>query len=205
MEKTLARIFSIVFHPLMMTSLGMLIVFNSGTALSVLQTDIKRVSMVVTVLFTFVFPALMILLFAITKVIGSVEMKERRERVLPFLLIILFYLFTFFMMRGIPQLSKGHIVFLFCPAVALFLAMIFNNIMKISIHMLAIGGLLGLLLALIMIYAAPLQHIFIAVLVCSGLLGTSRLILEENTPREIYSGFGTGFVTAAIILFISLP
>jgi len=202
MVKSLAKLFSFLFHPLIMTTLGMLIVFNSGTSLSVIQPEVKRISLLVTSLFTFVFPASMILLLYLTKVISDIHLHSQKERVLPFALAIIMYMFTFFVMRGIPQLSGGHIVFLFCPPAALFAAMILNNFMKPSIHMLGIGVLLGLLLVLIVFYGAQIQLLFIIVTLAAGFLGTSRLVLKIHTAGEVLYGFISGFLISGIILVI---
>ena len=138
MVKTLAKLLSNLFHPLIMTTLGILILFNSGTSLSVIQPEVKRISLIVTGLFTVVFPVLMIILLKLTKVISDIRLHDQKERVLPLSLAIIMYMFTFFVMRGIPQLSGGHIIFLFCSPAVLFVALVLNNFMKVCIHMLGI-------------------------------------------------------------------
>jgi len=204
MEKILARAGSYLFHPLIMTSLGMLLILNSGSSLSVLQKEVKQITMIVTILFTFVFPAGMIILLYITKVIKNIELYERKERTLPISLTIVLYMLTFFVMRSIPQLTGGHIVYLFCPPAALFIALIFNNFMKPSIHMLGIGFLNGALLILILFYGASIQFIFILSLLVAGVLGTSRLLLEIHNPKEIAVGYLCGFLvtTAVMLLYV---
>lgn len=202
MDKNIARIFSYVLHPLIMTSLGMLILFHSGTSLSVLQPEVKRIALIVTALFTFVFPASMIIMLFLTKVISNIELQERKERILPVALAILMYMFTFFIMKGIPQLSGGHIVFLFCPPAALFITLVLNNFFKPSIHMLGIGMLCGTILILIIFYGASLQGLFILAVLASGVLGTSRLILQFHKPLEVLSGFATGFLVTLIIMSV---
>ncbi len=202
MERSIARIVSYLFHPLLITSIGMLILFNSGTSLSVLQPEVKRLSLIIITLFTFVFPAAMIIMLHITKVIESIELSKRRERILPVSLTIVLYLFTFFIMRGIPQLNGGHIVFLFCPPAVLFLILLVNNFIKPSIHMAALGMLLGLLLILIFFYGAAVQLLFIIGVLAAGLVGSARLILKLHTPREVFTGFMTGLLVTIVALTI---
>jgi hypothetical protein len=185
-----------------MTTLGLLILFNSGTSLSVIQPEVKRISLIVTILFTSVFPASMIIILYLTKVISDIRFHDKNARVLPLSLAIILYMFTFFIMRGIPQLSGGHIAFLFCPPAALFVALVLNNFMKPSIHMLGIGMLVGILLVLIVFYGAPIQLLFIVVVLASGLLGTARLVLQAHTPREVVVGFTAGFLVSGIIITI---
>ena len=204
MVRTLAKLFSYLFHPLLMTTLGMLILFNSGTSLSVIQPEVMRISLIVTGLFTFVFPASMVILLYLTKVISDIGLNDKKERVLPLSLSIIMYMFTFFVMRGIPQLSGGHIIFLFCPPASLFVALVLNNFIKPSIHMLGIGMLVGILLVLIVFYGAQIQLLFILAVLVSGLLGTARLVLELHSPKEVMVGFSAGFLISGIIMTISV-
>ncbi|MDA3822466.1 MAG: hypothetical protein PF450_07665 [Bacteroidales bacterium] len=202
MLKLFAKLFSFLFHPLIMTSIGMLILFNSGTSLSVIQPEVKRIALVVTLLFTLVFPASMILVLYLTRVISDIGLHSQKERVLPMALAIVMYMFTFFMVRGIAQLAGGHIVYLFCPPVALFLALILNNFMKPSIHMLGIGTVIGTMLAIIFLYGAQIQGMFILLVIAAGILGTSRLVLKANTPKEVFLGFSAGFLVSLSIMTI---
>jgi membrane-associated phospholipid phosphatase len=189
-----------LFHPLAMTSLAVLILLHSGTSLSVLQPDVKRVMLIITVLFTFVLPASVIIILYITRMIDNAELQERKERILPMALTIVLHLFAFFVIRSIPQLSQGHVVFFMCTPVALTVGLVFNRFMKPSVHMLGIGMLLGIILVLITIYGATLQGVFIVTVLAAGILGTSRLILELHTPGEVMAGFGIGFFVTVMAM-----
>lgn len=201
-ERTLARVISILFHPLIMTTLGMLIIFNSGTAFSAVQPEVKRVSLVVMALFTSVFPAALIIILYLTGAIKDVELTSRKERLLPVSLTIILYMFTFFVVRSIPQLTSGHVVFLFCPPVALFIALVLSNFMMPSIHMLGTGMLAGVVLSLMIYYGAQVQMIFLIIIMVSGFVGSARLILKIHTPLEVLAGFAAGFISSAGIMTI---
>ncbi|MDF1571732.1 MAG: hypothetical protein P1P82_08975 [Bacteroidales bacterium] len=202
MVKSVAKTVSYLFHPLVMTTLGMLVLLNSGTSLSVLQPEVKRLSIIITALFTFVFPASLIIILYITRVIHNIELNERRERVLPMALTMILYVFTFFVMRGIPQLTGGHIVFLFCPTAALFFALVVNHFMKPSIHMVGIGVMVGTILVVVLIYGAALQYLFIATVLVGGLVGSARLRLGLHQPREIFAGFMIGFLATLGVMAV---
>ncbi len=124
MEKLSAKFFSVLFHPLLMTSVGLLIMFNSGTSLAVVQPEVKRVSMIVVFLFTCIFPVGLMVMLYLTKMIKDFELSEKRERTLPIALTIILLLFTFFVMKGIPQLERGHVSFLLSPVVGMWGPMI---------------------------------------------------------------------------------
>lgn len=204
MEKLFAKIFSVLFHPLLMTSLGLLILFNSGTSLSVVQPEVKRISMIVVFLFTCIFPIGLMVMLYLTKMIKDFELSERGERTLPLAMTIILFLFTFFILRGIPQLERGHVSFILSPAVGMLLILAMNNYMKPSVHMLGLGGLLGMLLVIIVFFRAPLQVLFVIVVLAAGITGSARLILKLHTPKELLAGALIGFLSASIVMIIFL-
>lgn len=204
MEKHFAKIFSVLFHPLIMTSLGLLILFNSGTSLSVVQPEVKKVSMIVVFLFTCIFPIGLMVMLYLTKMIKDFELSDKRERTLPIALTIVLFLFTFFVMRGIPQLERGHVSYLLSPSVGMLLILAINNYMKPSVHMLGLGGLLGMLLVIIVFYRAPLQLGFAITILAAGITGSARLILKLHTPKELLVGLLIGFLSTSVVMIIFL-
>ena len=204
MEKNLAKVFSVLFHPLLMTSLGLFILFNSGTSLAVVQPEVKRISMIVVFLFTCIFPLGMIIMLYLSKMIQDLELSAKHERVLPIALTIILLLFTFFVIRGIPQLEKGHTAFLLSPAMGMLLILIVNRYMKPSVHMLGLGGVLGMMLIIMVFFRAQLQLLFVLVILAAGLTGSARLILKLHTPKELLVGFLMGFLTTGVIMIIFL-
>jgi len=200
MEKNLARFFSILFHPLIMIPVGMLIILNSGTSLSVVQPEVKRVTMVVVLLFTSIFPAGLMIMLYLTRMIGDFEMKEQRERTVPLALTVILMLFIFFVMKGVPQLTRAHSAYLLSPAVSLFLTLVINHYMKPSLHLLGLGSLAGMLLVVMVFFGAPLQTLFIITILCSGITASSQLILALHSPIELLTGFLTGLVATFLVM-----
>lgn len=203
MKEPVARGISFVFHPLLMTSVGFLIIFHSGTSLSVLQDEVIKMSMIVIGLFTFIFPALTVLFLYLTKVVNELEFKEKKARLLPIALTAVMYLFTFFILRSIPQLTRVHIYFFACTPAILVLLLAMNNSLCPSIHMAGTGFLTGVIFILILFFGADMQGLFMVTVIGAGILGTSRIILGERW-EEVVTGFFTGFLPPAIIMTIYL-
>lgn len=204
MQKLFAKIFSVLFHPLLMTTLGLLIIFNSGTSLSVVQPEVKRISIIVVFLFTCIFPIGLMVMLYLTKMIKDFELSEKKERTLPIALTIILLLFTFFVVRSIPQLERAHVSFLLSPVVGMLLILAINIYMKPSVHMLGLGGLLGMLLVIIVFFRAPLQILFVMVILASGITGSARLILKLHTPKELLVGLLTGFLATSVLMIAFL-
>ena len=82
--------------------------------------------------------------------------------------------------------------------VAVFAGMFINTLFKISVHLTAIGGVVGVIAALSVAHHVDvLPYLYPAVLV-AGLLGFSRLKLKAHHPREVYAGFMMGFIAEFI-------
>lgn len=204
LEKRLSVFISLLLHPLAITTIGMFILLNSGSSLSVLQPEIKRITLIITLLFTMVFPVSMIILLYLTGSIQNLDLRDSKERVLPMALTIVLYMFTFFLLRGIPQLSGGHIVYLFSPPAVLFVLLIINNFIKPSIHMAGMGMMLAILLVLILFYGTALDGLFMLFAFFAGLAGTARLILKVHDVRELLAGFFSGFLLTIAVFTIYL-
>jgi len=155
---------------------------------------------------TFVIPALTVVMFKLTKVIGDLHMKNRKDRLMPFMFISIFYLIVSFMIDGqgwmTPLLSVS---FLAITAVVL----LTNGITffwKISAHAAGIFGWLGFLVALQGAFPST-NDLLMPLIICLALCGVvpwSRLFLNAHHPKEILEGAILGFVVCfgAIYLFI---
>ena len=88
--KIIARIFSTIFHPLLMPSLGTLFaIFFSY--LVFYPPTLKLVLMGVIMLFTLLLPAIFIIILYKRKVISDIGLNKREERGLPYLMTFISY------------------------------------------------------------------------------------------------------------------
>ena len=200
-EKRLAQIISLLFHPLLMPSVGMLILFNSGTYLSLIPPEAKRVILTITFLSTLVFPLSLLPILYFRKLITDLQIDKREERFLPFLLILILYILTFVFILRLPLYSHIHGYALTLP-VMVGLLIIVNMKYRISTHMFGIGGITGLIISLILIFGIPLQAYFVLAILAAGLTGMSRKILRNYSSSELYGGFVLGLITTGSVMII---
>ena len=74
---------------------------------------------------------------------------------------------------------------------------------KISAHMFGVGGLMGGVVAVSYFVEHINPHYLImALLLISGLVGSSRLLLKKHTPAQVYTGFLLGFMVTFIRVWI---
>ncbi|MDX2429692.1 MAG: hypothetical protein QNK35_02090 [Bacteroides sp.] len=199
--KTAARLITILFHPLIMPTIGLLIILNSGTYLSLLDPAAKRAVLFVMALGTLLFPLMMIPVLYYRNLISSLQNASREERFLPYLIILILYVITFVYFLRLP-LSKVIHAYVLSVSILLFLMMVVTLWFRICGHTAALGGIVGLIIALILLYETPLELFLAAAILIAGLVATSRLKLEVQRPVEVYTGFLLGFAVVLTTMLV---
>jgi hypothetical protein len=200
--KKAAPFISYLFHPLIMPTLGLLIILNSGTYLSLIDPAAKRAILFVMALGTLVFPLLMLPLLQYRQlVLKSGEALTKQEKLVPQIIILILYIITFIYFKKLPL---SHVIHSYVLAVTatLFLVLALNLRFRVSLNTAALGGLTGLIIALIFLYETQLEGLLILAIFAGGLTGTSRLTMGDR-QGEVLWGFllGFGVVLVTILLY----
>jgi len=199
--KRFANIISILCHPILMVTYGVLLAL-SYTYLAIYPFSVKFYLAGGAFLCTALIPGLLVLLMVKSGAAGDLDLSDRRERAIPYLIFItanmvcLFYLFKTHMPFWLLSMFIG-------VCLGLLVALCINFSWKISVHTIGIGGLLGAVMG-----AARLQYVnpyglFIVIVIACGLTATSRIILKKHTPMQVYAGFALGFLCTFGATFLS--
>jgi len=199
--KKAASVISYIFHPLIMPTLGLFIILNSGTYLSLLDPAAKRAILFVMAFGTLFFPLIMVPVLYYRNLVSSLQYATREERLIPQLIILVLYIITFIYFARLPLNRVIHAYVLSVTA-TLFLVLVLNLKFKICIHSAALGGLTGLIIALIFLYGTPMQGTLILSLLAGGITGSARLVMGANRSIEIYAGYLLGFGIVLITLLV---
>lgn len=196
-----AKIISSIFHPLLMPVIGLLIIFNTDSYISFsIPFDLKKAVLLLVTVSTFVTPLLITLLLLQRKIIKSLEMETTKERIIPYAFTIIFYVFTLFMLKRAP-LHPIIFYFIIGATFSVIVAFVVNIKWKISAHMIGVGGLVGALLAISFRLEIYVTHYLVLALLVSGLVATSRLILNAHNQAQIYTGFLLGILCQLIVIY----
>jgi hypothetical protein len=199
--KKLAPIISYLFHPLIMPSLGLLIILNSGTYLALMDPAAKRAILFVMALGTLIFPLMMLPVLQYRNlVLREGEPGTRGEQLTPQIIILILYIITFVYFRQLPVNKVIHAYVLSVAGTLLILVLI-NLKFRISPHTAALGGVSGLIIALIYLFHTPLEGFLILSFLAGGITGSSRLAMGDGWG-ELLSGFMMGF--AVVLLTVLL-
>lgn len=193
----LARVFSFVFHPLLMATylLGLLSFFLPAALYPVnVQSNVTFLLSIFVM--TFVLPALNILFLKILGTVSSFTMEKREERIRPFFLITLIYCFVTYILAVKSRISTDDNVFKILLIIDLLIitGTMITFFYKVSIHSLGIFGVIGVVLPLNKV--AENNTLFIPTMVLfivAGIVMSARLQLNSHTPREVLVGALTGF------------
>lgn len=198
----LSRFVSVVFHPLMMPFLATCILFNTGNYLSyTVSSGLQRFLYAIIFLSTYLLPATIAWMMRQRGWIRSMEMEERKERHIPFLMTFTCYLGGVYLLNQLP-VSRLFGLTLTGAALAILLGFLINLRWKISIHMIGVGGVIGLFYGFGRFFHLSSANALVALAVLAGIIGTARLQSRAHTPSQVYAGFLTGFLAEAG--FISL-
>lgn len=187
-----SRFFSTVFHPMLIPTLGLFLVFNIGGHFSYLPADLKRIVYLIVFLSTCVLPLSLIPLYMLLGIIKSVYMEERKERIIPTIATCAFYILGYVILSRIPIVPSFISKFMLATILTIIIALAITFFWKISMHMIAIGGLTGAVLALAYRFGLDVWMIFSATVIVAGLIATSRLYLNAHTPKQVHAGFALG-------------
>ena len=202
MENRLAKIISVVFNPLLIPTFGILLLFNMDTFITyVLPARAKTLVTLIVLINTAIAPLLAVIFMKRVGFINDLLLDKRNERLLPMIIGVLLYFFTYYVLRQSSLPSLVH--FYFLGATLLVIISLFITLKwKISLHMVSMGGLTGLLLVTTFLLKTDIVYLIAAAILISGMVGTSRLILKLHTPGQVFAGYIMGVSVMLLLYFI---
>jgi hypothetical protein len=197
----IAKVLSLVFHPLWMPMVIYVFIRQVDPYyIATTQAD-RFVFLLLSV--NIVAPALSMLIMIRYGMLSSIDLRDRKERFGPYLLVIFYYILSFAMLKWkVPYLPDTVFRFFESVILSLIAALTINMFWKISVHMLAQGGIFGTLIGLNFIHPNLDQVWPMVSVVIAGLTGYSRVKLEAHTHGQVYAGFCLGTLINAMIIAI---
>lgn len=207
MTKKLASIFSIVYHPLLMTSLLMTFLSFATPELLGYVNETNRLWLIGTFfVLTFLLPVMNIYILKLTSNISSMHLNNRRERVFPMALTCIYYGVTaYFLIFEFPLGSKVVNLLIIAVFITITAVMIITFFWKISAHSAGAWGGVGFFMALnFQITNLNLQLPLIISILLAGLISSSRLYLNAHNIQQIFVGGLLGFIICFTSVYLML-
>ncbi len=218
--KIAAQILSIIAHPLLMLTYMLLLLLLVNPYLFGVNSisDLESKKLILSVFFTsFLLPAIAIFLMRKLDLISSIDMRDKKDRIGPFIVTGIFYLWVFQNVLRNNDMPTAFLIAVLGTTVGLFLCFLINLFFKISLHASGIGGFIGIVLITMWLYSygtfemwlpfigscsISINLVLMLSLLVAGLIGTARLGLGAHTSRELYAGFALGLLCQFIALKI---
>ena len=201
----LAKIISIVFHPLLMPVYGLAIIFSAPTLFGYLPFNVKRLLILIMLVNNVLLPLSLLPFFIHRNIISSWTINERKERNIPLIITTILYCATSYIVLRfpIPMFLKS---FIFATTFLSLMVTVINFWWKISLHSVGSGALIGLVFILSLKMITPLDWYLISAIIAGGLVLSSRLKLNLHSPSEVWIGLIAGFfgLTLFMIFFQQL-
>lgn len=162
------------------------------------------------------FPLLGIALMRMQGLVKSLELRTKKERIGPMILIAIFYLWLYVNIRNNTLVPPVITFFVLGSVIALFTGLFINSFSKISLHCVGAGGLLTGILFLYSrfvfetfdillpfsnwVFRISNDFVLILSFIIAGLIGTARLLLGAHKNDEIYGGYLVGILSQMIAI-----
>ncbi len=200
-----AQIFSYAFHPLFIPVIATwYLAFIQARYFTGIPYGEKIYILIRVAYNTIFFPAFTVVLLKALGFIDSIFLRTQRERIIPYIATNIFYFWMYLVFRNQPDVPLILTGFIFGIFFSSSIALLANVYFKISMHALGVGAFLGLLL--VVIFSGSSYGVFLPamlVILLTGFVSTSRLIVSNHMPFDIYAGILIGmlsqFVASAFI------
>ena len=201
MQTKIAKIISCLFHPLLMPTYAFMLLFSIKAYFSlIIPAEGKLRILLLIFIVTFIFPVMVILFFKSRNLIKSLYQLSKQERKFPYITTIVFYFLAYYLLKNV-QISPIFHFFTFGATIISLVAFLINFFWKISIHMIAIGGVIGMLLGLSFTGIIESPLIVTVAIFIAGLTGFARLQLKANNQLQVYAGFFLGVLGMIYLSF----
>lgn len=169
------------------------------------RTDVFIYLTLIIVIITFATGASIILMRK-RGLISDLDIRNRSERFTPFIIVLGYYVIAYILtleLTGIviPVLYRSLMLGL---VVSILTGLIVTMRFKLSMHLLAIGGVLASVIYVGIINETSDVNWISSIVIASGLLAWSRLELKAHTLKEVYVGFSVGFLCMLSVLMLQI-
>lgn len=206
MNTRLANFLSVALHPLVMpTFLFLILFFMAPTAIGAESLDLffKLIFIAFTFFYTFALPAYFIYLLKRWGLIGSLKLENLRDRRLPYFITTAIYAILGYIIYSKNAMLYPCAYILWSIAVVIFFVAIISLWWQISAHAAGIGGMIGALSGITVLFGETALFIpLLCLIILAGYLISARLALNAHTPKQVGAGFLLGVLLSLASVYM---
>lgn len=194
------RIISSLLHPILFPILGS--VFYLFAIPRYISDKYKLLVLSIVFIGTYLIPILLLMLLKQSKIIQSFHLSSIEERKFPMLFLSFLGILIGRMLFKIA-IVNDLAIFIIAGSFALLLVYGFLWLrVKVSIHTLGIGGLIGFVISLSIFYRQNFIWLIALLFVLFGIIANARIRLKAHSFVEVIIGLIIGVATQLLVPFI---
>ena len=196
----LSKFISIALHPVFMPLLALCLTLEALPSIASTSQDLHYIYGVV-ICCTIILPLLSIFFLIKKGRVSSLEMSNHKERSLPLFGTVIWMSLGFYMLNHTLIYTPLLKAELFGAILIILFAAIISKFWKISLHLLGIGGVVGVFIALQLMEGGVL-HLLLIFILLSGILGVARIAQKAHNHTQVFVGFLLGMSVELIALLL---
>lgn len=200
MEIRIARIISLIFHPLFIPTYLIAALLSMNAFFALVIPDLAKLKIILLVFMTSAFFPLMVLFGMYRfRLVTSLGMERREERLYPYVATTMFFFLSYYLVWQ-ARLSPVFYYCLLGASILAFLTMLINFRWKISAHTVSVGGVIGAFFGLQSVLQIDMLLQISASILIAGLVGFARLKAGKHSPAQVYAGYLLGFAVLYLLI-----
>jgi hypothetical protein len=197
----LTQLISILLHPMFMPILALHLTLLVLPSLAFTRSQNLLLIYGILIFSTMVLPLISIFWLMQKGKVSSLEMSNHKERSLPLFKTVIWMSFGYYLLQNLLFYTPILKAELLGAILIILLAAIISKFWKISLHLLGIGGVVGVFIALQIMHGDFLYLLLLFILL-SGLLGVARIKQKAHNYAQVYAGFLVGLSVELITLLV---
>ena len=194
--KVPAHIISYLFHPVFVpVYITAWLVFVHPYYFAGFSTFDRSRTLIMSVMMYSFFPLVTVGLLKALKFIDSVLLNTTRERIIPLAACGIWYFWIWNVWRNLPDYPEAAVTLSRGIMLSVFMAWLGNIVMKVSLHAISMGAMMGYFIWLGFMGGYPMGAVIAIGILATGLVLTSRFIVSDHTNTEIYGGLSLGLLS----------
>jgi hypothetical protein len=194
-----AKMISYIFHPVFVPLYIVLfmVYVHPWLFAGFSGMDKTRTVIMAAMMFTF-FPVVTVLLLKALKFIHTFHLMTQKDRIIPLVACGIWYFWIWYVWRNLPEYPIQAVQLALAIWISASLGLMANIIMKVSLHAISMGVMLAFMFLLAFTQSLNFGIYLSAALLTAGLVCTSRFIVSDHVPKEIYGGLFVGILSMLV-------
>ena len=197
----LTQLISVILHPMFMPILALHLTLLVLPSLAFTLSQNLLLIYGILIFSTMFLPLISIFWLMQKGKVSSLEMSNHKERSLPLFKTVIWMSFGYYLLQNLLFYTPILKAELLGAILIILLAAIISKFWKISLHLLGIGGVVGVFIALQIMHGDFLYLLLLFILL-SGLLGVARIKQKAHNYTQVYAGFLVGLSVELITLLV---